>query len=166
MKLWGVTGWKNTGKTTLMERLVNEFTARGMTVSTLKHAHHAFDIDQPGRDSHRHRMAGAHQVVVGSEARWALMTELRDAPEPGLDRLLAALDPVDLALVEGWKTAPHPKVECWRAGTAQPPRAGTDRTVRALATDATAAMTGLKLPVFELTDTDAIADFIARELRL
>ena len=103
MKLWGVVGWKNTGKTGLMERLVTEFTARGLRVSTLKHAHHSFDIDHPGKDSHRHRMAGATQVLLASRNRWALMHELRDEEEPTLEALLTKLAPVDLVLIEGYK---------------------------------------------------------------
>ena len=101
MNLFGVTGWKNAGKTGLMERLVTEITGRGFTVSTLKHAHHSFDVDHPGKDSHRHRVAGASQVLLASGTRWALMTELRDEPEPTLADLIAKLDPVDLILVEG-----------------------------------------------------------------
>ena len=110
MKVWGVVGWKNAGKTGLMERLVAEFVARGVTVSTVKHAHHAFDIDQPGKDSHRHREAGASEVLLGSGARWALMAELRGADLPDLDALLSKLSPVDLVLVEGFKGASHPKI--------------------------------------------------------
>lgn len=115
MKVFGITGWKNAGKTTLVERLVTNITGRGLRVSTVKHAHHDFDIDQPGRDSHRHRMAGAEQVLVASARRWALMTELRGAPEPPLDALLAALAPVDLVLVEGFKRDPLPRIEIRRA---------------------------------------------------
>ena len=96
MRLYGVTGWKNSGKTVLVERLVAEITGRGLTVATLKHAHHGFDVDQPGKDSHRHRAAGASQVLVASGRRWALMTELRGGPEPCLDALVARLDPVDV----------------------------------------------------------------------
>ena len=114
MKLYGIVGWKNAGKTGVMERLVTEFTTRGLRVSTLKHAHHAFDIDRPGKDSHRHRMAGAQEVLVASKDRWALMHELRGAAPPPLSELLARLSPVDIVLVEGWKGDPHPKIEAWR----------------------------------------------------
>ncbi|MDC1396266.1 molybdopterin-guanine dinucleotide biosynthesis protein B [bacterium] len=113
MNVFGVTGWKNAGKTGLMERLVAEFCGRGLRVSTLKHAHHSFDVDHPGKDSHRHRMAGASQVLLASTERWALMNEHRGAPEPSLAALLAKLDPVDLVLIEGWKRDKHPKVEAF-----------------------------------------------------
>ena len=110
MKVWGVTGWKNSGKTGLMERLVAEFTSRGLTVSTVKHAHHVFDVDHKGKDSYRHREAGAQEVLLSSRKRWALMHEHRGAEEATLDELLAKLSPVDLVLVEGFKLARHPKV--------------------------------------------------------
>ncbi len=117
MKIWGVVGWKNSGKTGLMERLVAEFTGRGFTVSTLKHAHHAFDVDQPGKDSHRHRTAGATEVLLASRHRWALMHELRDAARTAAGELLAQLAPVDLVLIEGYKRDRHPKIEANRAET-------------------------------------------------
>ncbi|WP_099825998.1 molybdopterin-guanine dinucleotide biosynthesis protein B [Oceaniglobus indicus] len=161
MIVYGVTGWKNAGKTGLMERLVAEFTARGVSVSTLKHAHHAFDVDQPGKDTHRHRTAGARQVMAVSGARWALMTELREAPEPTLAELLARLDPVDLALVEGWKRDRHPKIEAWRAVNRHPLIADTDDTIRAVASDAPLELNGR--PRFDLDDTIAIADFITQD---
>ena len=164
MKVWGVVGWKNTGKTGLMERLVAEFVRRGRSVSTLKHAHHAFDVDRPGKDSHRHRVAGAREVLVASGARWALMHELRGAPEPPLEALLARLAPVDLVLIEGWKRDAHPKIEAHRAETGQPLIAESDPTVRAVASDAGAGVAGR--PRFHLDDTGAVADFIAAELGL
>ena len=117
MNVFGITGWKNAGKTGLMERLVVEIIGRGYTVSTLKHAHHTFDVDHPGKDSHRHRIAGASQVLLASTERWALMNEHRGTQEPSLPELLAKLDPVDLILIEGWKRDSHPKVEAWRAET-------------------------------------------------
>ena len=163
MKVWGVVGWKNAGKTGLMERLVAEFTGRGLTVSTLKHAHHAFDVDRAGKDSHRHRDAGATEVLLASGTRWALMHELRGAPEPPLEALLARLTAVDLVLVEGWKRDAHPKVEAFRAETGNPLIAPGDPTVRAVAADVPLA---LDRPVFHLDDTLAIADLIARELSL
>ena len=163
MKLYGVTGYKNAGKTGLMERLVAEFAARGITVSTIKHAHHATDIDHPGRDSFRHRQAGAAQVIVSSPVRWALMTELRGADEPSLDDLLARLNPVDLVLIEGYKTAPHPKVEAHRFETGRPLLAPDNPTVHAVASNAQPDVT---CPVFHLEDTAAIADFIAAEVGL
>ncbi|KAF0676432.1 molybdopterin-guanine dinucleotide biosynthesis protein B [Profundibacterium mesophilum] len=164
MKVYGVTGWKNAGKTGLMERLVAEFTARGLRVSTLKHAHHSFDVDHPGRDSHRHREAGAHQVMLGSANRWALMTELRGEAEPGLDALLSMMAPADLVLIEGWKRDRHPKIEAWRAQTANPLIAPEDPTIRAVASDTPLDTAGR--PRFDLDDTAAIADFIAGELDL
>jgi len=163
MKLYGVTGYKNAGKTGLMERLVAEFAARGITVSTIKHAHHATDTDHPGRDSFRHRQAGAAQVIVSSPVRWALMTELRGADEPSLDDLLARLNPVDLVLIEGYKTAPHPKVEAHRFETGRPLLAPDNPTVHAVASNAQPDVT---CPVFHLDDTAAIADFIAAEVGL
>jgi molybdopterin-guanine dinucleotide biosynthesis protein MobB len=163
VKIWGVTGWKNTGKTGLMERLVSEFTGRGLSVSTLKHAHHNFDVDQPGKDSHRHRVAGAQQVLLASGARWALMSELRGAEEPSLDTLLAELAPVDLILVEGYKREPHPKIEAHRAAARSELLAPGDPTIRAVASD---NAHDLDRPVFDLNDTVAIADFIAAELSL
>ncbi|MDQ2092377.1 molybdopterin-guanine dinucleotide biosynthesis protein B [Marimonas arenosa] len=163
MKIFGVVGWKNSGKTGLMERLVADLTARGLKVSTIKHAHHAFDVDQPGRDSHRHRVAGAGQVLLASRMRWALMTELGDAPEPPLSELLGKLDPCDLVLIEGYKRDGHAKLEAHRAETGQPLIAPDDPTVRAVASDAPLS---LDRPVFDLDDTRGIADFILAELGL
>lgn len=164
MKLWGVTGWKNSGKTGLMERLVTEFIARGLTVSTVKHAHHSFDVDHEGRDSYRHRNAGASEVLLSSRHRWALMHEARGEEEATLDDLLAKLSPVDLVLVEGFKRDRHPKVEAHRAATGQPLIAPGDESVRAIASDSGVVVNGR--PTFDLDDTNAIADFIAVELGL
>ena len=163
MRIFGVTGWKNAGKTGLMERLVTEITQRGFTVSTLKHAHHSFDVDHPGKDSHRHRVAGASQVLLASRTRWALMTELRDAAEPPLATLLEQLAPVDLILVEGYKRDTHPKVEAFRAATGNPLIATDDPTIRAVATD-----TPLEIdrPQFHLDDTIAVAAFILGQVGL
>lgn len=163
MKVWGVVGWKNAGKTGLMERLVAEFAARGLTVSTLKHAHHRFDVDHPGKDSHRHRIAGAREVLLVSSNRWALMHELTDEEEPPLETMLAKMAPVDLVLIEGWKRDRHPKVEAHRTETGNPLIAPEDDTVRAVAAD---VPLDLDRPVFDLNDTGAIADFIAGELDL
>ena len=135
MKIFGVTGWKNSGKTGLMERLITEFTKRGLTVSSIKHAHHSFDIDHPGRDSYRHRDAGAQQVLLASRNRWALMHELRDEDEPQLIDLLKKLSPVDLVLIEGYKRDRHPKIEAHRKETGQPLIAPDDDTVIAVASD-------------------------------
>lgn len=163
MKIYGVTGWKNNGKTGLMERLVAEFCARGLTVSTIKHAHHATDVDQPGTDSHRHRQAGASEVVLASAGRIAIMQELRGAPEPPLAELLARLSPVDLVLVEGYKRQPHPKIEAFRQAAGTDLIAPQDPSIRAVASDTPLA---LDRPVFDLNDTAAIADFIETELGL
>lgn len=161
MRVYGVIGWKNAGKTTLVERLVAEIAGRGFSVSTLKHTHHGVDVDRPGKDSHRHRAAGAHQVILASSARWALMTELRGAPEPSLETLIGKLEPVDLVLVEGWKRDSHPKIEAWRAATGQPLIARGDPTIRAIASnDAPAA----SQPVIGLDDIPAIADFLLADL--
>lgn len=164
MKLWGVVGWKNTGKTGLMERLVTEFTQRGLSISTLKHAHHSFDIDHSGKDSHRHRVAGATQVLLASRNRWALMHELRDEDEPSLELLLTKLSPVDLVLIEGYKRDKHPKIEAHRGEVGAPLIALEDQTIKAIASDCKALADGR--PTFDLNDTSAIADFISRELDL
>lgn len=164
MRVYGVTGWKNSGKTGLMERLVSEFCRRGVTVSTIKHAHHSTDVDQPGRDSYRHREAGAAEVIVASPDRWALMHELRGAAEPPLEELLAKLSPVGLVLVEGYKRAPHPKIEAHRVETGKPTMAGENASIRAVASNG--APDGLTVPVLDLDDTVAIADFIQRDVGL
>ena len=161
MKLYGVTGWKNAGKTGLMERLVADFTGRGMRVSTIKHAHHNFDVDQPGRDSYRHRLAGSTEVLLASHNRFALMHELRGDAEPPLSELLTKLTPVDLVLVEGYKRAPHPKIEAFRAAAGHALIAPGDPTIRAVATD---TALDLDRPCFDLDDTVAIAEFILSEL--
>ena len=163
MKIYGIVGYKNAGKTGLMERLVTEIIGRGISVSTLKHAHHTFDVDHPGKDSYRHRQAGAQQVLLASGTRWALMSELRGAAEPQLADLLRLLSPVDLVLVEGYKRDAHPKVEAFRAVTGNPLIAPDDPTVRAVASDT--ALT-LDRPLFDLNDTAAIADFILSEVGL
>lgn len=165
MIVYGVVGWKNAGKTTLVERLVAEIAARGYTVSTVKHTHHGVDLDRPGKDSHRHREAGARQVILASSARWALMTELRGAPEPPLEALIGRLDPVDVVIVEGYKRDDHPKIEAWRAETGQPLIAVDDPTVRAVATN-DAPPEGLGKPVIGLDDIPAIADFLLADAGL
>ncbi len=164
MRIYGVVGYKNAGKTGLVERLVAEIAGRGFSVSTLKHAHHAFDVDQPGTDSHRHRIAGARQVLLASGVRWALMTELRGAAEPPLADLLARLDPVDLVLIEGWKGEGHPKIEARRAAAGNPPLAPGDPGIRAIAADHPVPDAGR--PVFELDDTAGIAGFVLSEVGL
>jgi molybdopterin-guanine dinucleotide biosynthesis adapter protein len=162
MKVYGVIGWKNSGKTSLMERLVAEITGRGFSVSTVKHVHHTVDLDQPGKDTFRHRQAGAREVVLASADRLAILVEHR-GPEPELPAVLARLAPVDLVLVEGYKRDAHPKIEVWRAETGHPLIQPGDPLVRAVATDA--ALT-LPVPVLDLNDTVAVADFILREVGL
>ncbi|HMO08887.1 MAG TPA: molybdopterin-guanine dinucleotide biosynthesis protein B [Paracoccaceae bacterium] len=163
MKVYGVTGWKNSGKTTLTERLVAEISGRGLRVSTVKHAHHDSEVDHPGRDTFRHRQAGAGQVILSSPNRWALMTELRGAMEPPLEQLLAMLDRCDLVLIEGYKRAPHPKVEAHRIATGRPLLTPGNPTVRAVATDGAPQVA---VPRFHLDDVAGIADFILMETGL
>lgn len=165
MRVFGVTGWKNNGKTTLVAGLVSELRRRGYTVSTIKHAHHAFDLDQPGKDSYRHRDAGADEVLIASSGRWALMHELRDKDEPGLEELLSKLSPVDLVIVEGFKREPHPKLEVHRVAAANRTLiARDDPTIRIVASDA--PLEGLAVPVVGLDDIQAITDFILAETGL
>ncbi|WP_338550044.1 molybdopterin-guanine dinucleotide biosynthesis protein B [Roseovarius phycicola] len=163
MKVYGVVGWKNAGKTGLMERLVAEITGRGYSVSTVKHAHHSFDVDHEGKDSHRHRVAGATEVLLASRNRFALMHELRDEDEPTLEFLLTKIAPVDLILIEGYKRDVHPKVEAHRQEPGNPLIAPDDPTIRAVASDVDL---DLDRPVFDLDDTRAIADFILRDVGL
>lgn len=164
MRIYGVVGWKNAGKTGLMERLVTEITGRGFSVSTLKHAHHSFDVDHQGKDSHRHRVAGATEVLLSSSKRWALMHENRNEEESSLAELLARLAPVDLVLVEGYKRDSHSKVEAHRGETGNSLIAPDDPTIRAVASDTELA--GLSVPVFDLNDTSGVADFILAEVGL
>ncbi|HEU0222290.1 MAG TPA: molybdopterin-guanine dinucleotide biosynthesis protein B [Paracoccaceae bacterium] len=164
MRLYGVVGWQNSGKTTLVEKLVAELVARGFSVSTVKHAHHAFDLDRPGKDSFRHREAGAREVLLTSRHRWALMHELRGDEEPPLVALLERLAPVDLVLVEGYKRDAHPKIEAHRAATGAPILAREDPTVRAVATNDPVG--ALPVPVLPLDDAAGLADFILADLGL
>ncbi|MEI6097395.1 MAG: molybdopterin-guanine dinucleotide biosynthesis protein B [Alphaproteobacteria bacterium] len=157
MKVYGIIGWKNSGKTSLMERLVAEITARGLSVSTVKHVHHDVDLDQPGKDTYRHRAAGAREVVLASAQRFALLHEHRGS-EPALTDILHRLAPVDLVLVEGYKRDPHPKIEVFRAETGHALIQPSDPTTRAVATDTT--LPHLTVPVLDLNDTGTIADFI------
>ena len=162
MRIYGVIGWKNSGKTSLMERLVADITGRGFSVSTVKHVHHTVDLDHPGKDTYRHRAAGAREVVLASADRLAIMVEHR-GPEPELPAVLARLAPVDLILVEGYKRDAHPKVEVWREETGHPLIQPGDPLVRAVATDASLS---LPVPVLDLNDSRAVADFILREVGL
>jgi len=168
MKVYGVIGWKNSGKTGLMERLIIALRAQGFTVSSVKHAHHAFDIDQPGKDSFRHRQAGAGEVLLASRLRWVLMHENTPDQEPPLAELLARLSPVDIVLVEGYKRDSHPKIEAHRMATGQPLIAPDDPTVRAVASDTVLQLPdmGWHGPTFDLDDADKLARFILSDLAL
>ncbi len=155
----GVAGWKNSGKTTLATRLIAELTARGLRIASVKHAHHAFQIDDGETDSARHRRAGAAQVAVVSARRWALVSELSGAPEPSLEEVIARLDACDLVVVEGYKAAPIPKIETRRRAAAPAaPLAESDPNVVAIAADHPVEARGL--PVFALDDAAGIADFV------
>jgi molybdopterin-guanine dinucleotide biosynthesis protein B len=161
----GIAGWKKSGKTTLTTRLVAEFTTWGLKVATVKHAHHDFQIDERETDSARHRRAGAAQVAVVSAKRWAIINELGAAPEPTLDEVIAWLEPCDLVIVEGYKSADRPKIELRRgAAVSQEPLVGTCPAVVAIAADFTVG--GSQVPAFALDDIAGIADFIARSLGL
>jgi molybdopterin-guanine dinucleotide biosynthesis protein B len=161
----GIAGWKKSGKTTLAERLIGEFTRRGLKVASVKHAHHDFQVDDAETDSARHRRAGASQVAVVSARRWALIAELRGAPEPGLEQVLTRLGPCDLVIVEGYKSAPIPKIEARRsAAFGSEPLADKDPHVIAIAADH--AADGHGRPVFALDDIVGIADFVARSVGL
>lgn len=160
-RIFGISGWKNSGKTGLTVRLVEEFTRRGYTVSTIKHAHHEFDIDKQGADSYRHRQAGAQEVTIVSGTRFAIMHELRGAPEPTLADILPRLAPCDLLLIEGYKREPIAKIEARRLeASKQTPLAEDDPHILAIAADHT--VENSPIPVFNLDDTSAIADFIAQ----
>jgi molybdopterin-guanine dinucleotide biosynthesis protein B len=158
MKTFGLVGWSGSGKTTLMVKLLPELIGRGVSVSTMKHTHHRMDIDKPGKDSYEHRRAGAKEVMVVSSARWALMHELRGDPEPPVEEAIARMTPVDLLLIEGFKTHSHDKIEVWRPATEKPLRAPEDRSIVAVATDQTDL--DVRVPVLDLNDVSAIADFI------
>ncbi len=163
MKIFGITGWKNSGKTTLTERLVSEITKRGLTVSTIKHAHHSVDVDQPGKDSFRHRAAGAGEVILASAYRWAIMHELRGAEEPSVEVLLAKLSPVDIVLIEGFKQNNHAKIEA----SVKPDRpliALEDTSIKAVAAGHNVG--DLAVPILDINDIPAIADFVLKEVGL
>jgi len=160
MKVFGLAGWSGSGKTTLMAKLLPELIRAGLKVSTLKHAHHAFDIDRPGKDSWQHRMAGASEVMVASANRWALMHELRGAPEPDFDALVARMTPVDLLLVEGFKHHRHAKLEVFRRANEKPLIHPEDPHIVAVASDRPLPEAGV--PVLDLNDAPAIAGFIRR----
>ena len=162
MKILGLTGWSGSGKTVLLTALIPLFLARGITVSTVKHAHHAFDLDQPGKDSWRHRAAGAREVLISSASRWALLHEL-DAPEPTLPELLARLSPVDLVLVEGFKANPHPKIEVYRPSLDREPLWPGREDIIAVACDAVPRIACNKV-LLPLNDPVAIRDWVLHNL--
>jgi molybdopterin-guanine dinucleotide biosynthesis adapter protein len=155
MRIIGITGWSGAGKTTLILRLIPLLTAKGLKVSTLKHAHHMFDVDTPGKDSYEHRAAGATEVLIASENRFAIMHELRGEPEPPLEVLLSKLSAVDLVLIEGFKRAPHPKIEVYRAANTKPPLHPGNASIVAIASDTTFPEAGC--PMLDLNDAPAIA---------
>ena len=160
MRIIGLAGWSGSGKTTLLAKVIPRIVARGLKVSTLKHAHHAFDVDQPGKDSHTHRMAGASEVLVSSDNRWALVHELRGDAELTLEALLDKLSPVDLVLVEGYKREPHPKLEVYRASIGKPLIYPDDPAIVAVASDG--PLPAARVPVIDLDDVERIADFLIR----
>jgi len=164
MKIFGIAGWSGSGKTTLLTRLIPVLVGRGHRVSTLKHAHHTFDVDQPGKDSYEHRRAGATEVMISSRHRWALMHELRDEGEAAMEALVARMTPVDLLLVEGFKSGRHDKLEVYRPDGGRPPLFPDDPSVVAVASDA--ALEGIGRPLLDLNDIDAVADFVVGHCRL
>jgi molybdopterin-guanine dinucleotide biosynthesis protein MobB len=164
MNVFGIVGWKNSGKTTLVARLVTEIKSRGYSVSTIKHAHHDFDLDQPGRDSYKHREAGAKEVLISSGKRWALMHELESEDEYCLSDLLTRLSPVDLVLIEGFKSEKHPKIECHRPTSEKPLIHEKDDTIVAIASEEPIKVD--TLPVLKLNDTATVADFIISQVGL
>jgi len=161
MKIFGFAGWSGSGKTTLIEALIPVLARQVGRISLIKHAHHAFDVDQPGKDSWRHRQAGCTEVLVSSGVRWALMHELRGGSELTLPQALAALAPCDLVLIEGYKAYPMPKLEVWRPVVGKPPLHPGDPNIAGIATDdAEGARAASVLPVFHLDDVAAIATFV------
>ena len=158
MRIIGLAGWSGSGKTTLLTKVLPLLIARGKRISTLKHAHHNFDVDRPGKDSFEHRSAGATEVLVVSGNRWALMHELRGAPEPRLPELLTKLSPVDLVLIEGFKRESFPKLEIHRVANGKPLLQGEDRWIVAIASDT--PLPQVSVPVVDLNDIDAIADLL------
>ena len=163
MKTFGFAGWSGSGKTTLIEKLLPLFVKRGLRVALIKHAHHSFDVDHPGKDSYRHRQAGATEVLVTSSRRWVLMHELRGEKESAFEEQVKHLSPCDLLIVEGYKFAPIPKLEVWRAGTGEGLLHPNDPHIVAIATDAPLET---KLPQLDLNDHQGIAAFIMTHQKL
>jgi molybdopterin-guanine dinucleotide biosynthesis protein B len=161
MRIIGLAGWSGAGKTTLLAKVIPRLVARGLKVSTVKHAHHSFDVDQPGKDSHTHRLAGATEVLVGSASRWALVHELRGAPEASLAKLLCKLSPVDIVIVEGFKRESHPKLEVYRAAVGKPLLCLDDPHIVAVASDV--ALPTAAVPVVMLDDVERIVDIVLEQ---
>ena len=157
-RVLGIAGYKNAGKTTLTTNLVSELVRRGYSVSTIKHAHHIFDIDHPGRDSHRHREAGAHEVAIVASRRWALLHELREEDEPGMEEMLAKLEPVDIVVIEGYRHGAIPKLEAVNVELDHPRLAGNDENIVAVSTNGDPAAE--PVPAFDRDNIPAIADFV------
>lgn len=162
-KIFGFAGYSGSGKTTLIENLIPRMVMAGFTVSLIKHAHHGFDIDRPGKDSYRHREAGCSEVLLTSDQRWVLMHELRGAPEPLLREQLEFLSPCDVVLVEGYKASPIPKLEVHRPAHGRPPMFFENRNIVAVASD---ERVDTPLPLLDINDYDGIAEFIMRFLEL
>jgi molybdopterin-guanine dinucleotide biosynthesis protein B len=158
MRIIGLAGWSGSGKTTLLAKIIPRLVARGLTVSTVKHAHHGFDVDTPGKDSHTHRMAGATEVMVASGRRWALMHELRDAPEPTIYELLAKMSPVDLVLIEGFKWAHHARIEVYRSEVGKPPFHPENSRVAGIVSDTPFPDAGR--PVVDIDDVEGVVELI------
>ncbi len=158
MKIFGLIGWSGSGKTTLIKALMPALIERGYSVSSMKHTHHDFDMDKPGKDSYEHRMAGARQVLVTGAKRWALLTENSIITEPPMEELLSRMDPVDLILIEGFKSYSHPKMEIYRSSLGKPLLATNDPTITAVASDNMESK--IAVPIIELNDVSGIADFI------
>jgi molybdopterin-guanine dinucleotide biosynthesis protein B len=163
MKTFGFAGWSGSGKTTLIEALIPRFVMKGLRVALIKHAHHTFDVDQPGKDSYRHRHAGASEVLVTSSRRWVLMHELRGGHEPSFEEQIKRLSPCDLVLVEGFKYAPIAKLEVWRAQTGEALLHPNDPHIVAVASD---AKVETRLPLLDLNHHDAIAAFVMKHVGL
>lgn len=166
MKVFGIAGYSGSGKTTLLEKLLPRITALGLRVSVIKHAHHDFDIDKPGKDSYRHREAGASEVLLAGGTRWVLMNELRSAPEPTLAEYLGKFSPCDLVLVEGFKQEPIPKLEVHRLANGKPPLWPDNPNIVAVASDAAPDALPGHLPILDLNDADAIVRFILKTLNI
>jgi molybdopterin-guanine dinucleotide biosynthesis adapter protein len=154
----GIAGWSGAGKTTLLTRLIPALVQRGLRIATIKHAHHAFDVDQPGKDSYEHRKAGASEVIVSSARRWVVMHEVENGGEASLAELLRKVSPCDLILVEGFKREPLPKIEVFRGAVGKPALHDDDTRVVAIASDA--ALPSARVPVIDLDDIEAVSDVV------